>query len=591
MISINPQSGYYSLMVKDQEIRISPDELGLIQEGTIPSGIMGLAAQAGIGENELIRASRAVIPPEVHIDISVTDEISGYIRNGAEGLVRWSQVLPAKKQGEPPRVQNVDLIRFSGHIGPVYLIDGETRGIGLELNGIKYEPMPLGDFYSLVRQELSVPAPTMQKLKEVINAWASQTIANGLAVDFRSSPIYLDKNGIVQVDFPHVGDLQDILAKLRDFHDKASHPLAYRTVLAWALMAPLHDVLKLHARKIIQVPNMILEGKTKAGKTPLADFFIGRGYAIDKDSYFYSYERVATRFTLMKHLGASNLPALLDDLPPDWIWNNRGNLKSYSQTGHFGDRGKSDQTISEYRGRRSFIGTVNDTIRKDDDLASANRLIILKYSEKNRLRKNLPAWNALIDDLPDGFMIEIFRVLFEGQNIEDIARDAEGFQVPGNWIDYVLGKLNFLSQWFGLPEWPSWNEDPDDGTDSNAMEVAQAFLAEWERIQKNEEGYYDRTKETEVTAVKYRSPIEGEFTIEWKGTRNFIWFTGPAFKKITEKLRLPYRNATDFLNNVASTDEGVRVENEGKAKTKKIWSQALWCYCISVPKEGEEPWP
>jgi hypothetical protein len=93
-----------------------------------------------------------------------------------------------------------------------------------------------------------------------------------------------------------------------------------------------------------------------------------------------------------------------------------------------------------------------------------------------------------------------------------------------------------------------------------------------------------------VKSVKYRSPIEGEFLVEWKGLRNHIWFTGPAFKKLTERLRVPYRNATDFLNNIASSDEGVRVENEGKAKTKKIWSQALWCYCISLPKESEEPW-
>lgn len=589
MIEIVPKSGYFSLTVRDQEIQISPDELGLIQEGTIPSGIQGIAAQNGITEAELIRASKAVIRREYEITISAIDGIHGLIRNGSEGLVQWRHEVPGKNPGDPPRVQSMDLVRFVGKIGPIYLIDGESRGIGLELNGVKYSPMTLDDFYSLMRQQLSVPAPTMQKLKEVVNAWANQTIANGLAVDYRSSPIYI-QDGTVRVDFPHVGNLQDILAKLRDFHDKASHPLAYRAVLAWALMAPLHEELKGSARKIIQVPNVILEGKTKAGKTPLADFFIGRGYSMEKDQYFYSYERVATRFTLMKHLGFTNIPALLDDLPPDWIWQNRGNLKSYSQTGHFGDRGKSDQTINEYRGKRSFIGTVNDSIRKDDDLASANRLLILRYTEKNRLRKNLPEWNALVDGVPDGFMLDIFRVLFEGQLIHVITRDAEGFQVPADWINYVLGKLNLLSQWFGLPEWPLFAEESVLDDDSNAIDIAQAFLAEWERIERNKDDYFDRTTDMPVKSVKYRSPIEGEFLVEWKGLRNHIWFTGPAFKKLTERLRVPYRNATDFLNNIASSDEGVRVENEGKAKTKKIWSQALWCYCISLPKESEEPW-
>lgn len=74
--------------------------------------------------------------------------------------------------------------------------------------------------------------------------------------------------------------------------------------------------------------------------------------------------------------------------------------------------------------------------------------------------------------------------------------------------------------------------------------------------------------------------------------QRFIWFTGPAFKTLIARqtLRLPYRNATDFLNNVKSSDDGVRVENEGRAKTKKISSEASWCYRISAPKESEETW-
>lgn len=564
---------------------LTRDELDMCREGDIPSGLKGI----GIEPESIVRAARSAILPEIHVNISTKDMVTGLIRNGQEGLVQWIKTHPAKKKDEPPSVVATDLIRFTGSIGPVYRIDGETRGIGLELNGVKYAPMPLDDFYALIRQQLSVPAPTMQKLKEVVNSWVNQVIDNGLAVDYRSSPIYV-QDGIVRVDFPHIGDLQDIMAKLRDFHDKASHPLAYRTVLAWTLMAPLHDDLKRNARKIIQVPNGILEGKTKAGKTPLADFFIGRGYSMEKDQYFYSYERVATRFTLMKHLGMTNLPALLDDLPPDWIWQNRGNLKSYSQTGHFGDRGKSDQTINEYRGRRSFIGTVNDSIRKDDDLASANRLFILKYTEKNRLRKDLPAWNALIDGLPDGFMLEIFRILFEGQHIQDIARDVEKFQVPADWINYVIGKLNLLSQWFGIPEWPNFQEDSGADNDSNALEIAQAFLAEWERIEKNSQEFYDKSSETQIKAVKYRSPIEGEILVEWKGTRYYIWFTGGAFKTLAarQQLRLPYRNATDFLNNVASSDDGVRVENEGKPKSKKIGTVPLKAFCISIPLESED---
>ena len=137
--------------------------------------------------------------------------------------------------------KRVDVARFSGSIGPIYLIDGETIGSGLTLNGVRYNPLPLSDFYQLLRHELSLTNPLLQKLKEIVNAWADQAVADGKAVNYMLSPIYVDNDGIIHVDYPHVGDVGDIVTKLRWFHERTTHPLAYRTVLGWALMAPLHD--------------------------------------------------------------------------------------------------------------------------------------------------------------------------------------------------------------------------------------------------------------------------------------------------------------------------------------------------------------
>ena len=590
-VSINLGTSFFVLTTGTTEIPLTGDDFALIQEGTIPAGIRSALTNSNVAEAELIKVARSTPLPEYNVTISATDGLTGYIRNGPEGLIRWIRNYVDSKGNVGG--SKIDVARFSGSIGPVYLIDGETRGIGVTLNGVKYAPMSLSDFYQLLRAELSLTNPLMQKLKEIINAWAEQAVADGKAVYYRSSPIYVD-SGIIHVDYPHVGDVGDIIAKLRDFHDKASHPLAYGTVLAWALLAPLHDSIKVHAdvSRRVQTPQLMMAGKTQGGKTPLGDFFIGKGFAVPKDAYFYPYQTVRTTFTLMKHLGETNIPALFDDLPSDWLTTHADDLKAYVQTGHFGDRGRSDQTIQEYRGRRSFIGTVNSSIRIDDDLAASMRIIIQRFTEQNRRRKNLPEWNALIDGLPDGFMIELFRVMFEGQDIRGIARDAEKFQTPADWINYVVGKLNMLSQWFGIPEWPPFKEEDRAEDDSNALEVAQAFLGEWARIQRNTDEYYDSHTDQNIKSVKHRSPVEGEFLVEWRGTRNYIWFTGPAFKTLTAKqhLRLPYRNATDFLNNVKSSDDGVRVENEGRAKTKKISSEALWCYCISVPKESEESW-
>jgi hypothetical protein len=130
----------------------------------------------------------------------------------------------------------------------------------------------------------------------------------------------------------------------------------------------------------------------------------------------------------MKHLGESNLPALFDDLPQNWISAHKEDLKSYVQTGHFGDRGKGDQTLIEYRGRGSFIGTINDDIMIDDDLALSMRLLIIRFTEYNRKRENKAKFDSMFDSLPDGFMYELFSTIFEGKNIREILEGVEKFE-------------------------------------------------------------------------------------------------------------------------------------------------------------------
>ena len=276
-LKIAHDGGQFVFSIGRTQMHISHEEFSLIREGTIPISIKAVLEQNCISQEHVIRAAREVVQREYFFEIARADGIQGYIRNGHEGLVQRRKVFPPAKEEEPPKVIYLDLIRFDGQIGPVYLIDGETRGLGLKLNGIPYAPMPMADFYSLIRQELSVPAPTMQKLKEVINSWVQRTIENGEAVEYRTSPIFVE-DGIIKVDFPHVGDLQDILARLRNFHEKASHPLAYRTVFAWSLLAPLHDELKRHAdvSRRVQTPQVMMAGKTQGGKTPLGDFFRGQ---------------------------------------------------------------------------------------------------------------------------------------------------------------------------------------------------------------------------------------------------------------------------------------------------------------------------
>ena len=581
-LKIFPLAGNYRIEAEGSpELRISKEELSMVQEGTIPSKVAAVLAQAGIVEEELIRTARGVLDPLYNFEISSADNIWGLIRNGDDGLIQERRVIPGAEPEKQPKP--IDICRFRGTIGPVLMIDGKVIGLRVTFDD-DVQDLPLAEAYSHIRDYLSIPPGKMQQLKEVLGTWVHLQMDAGLYVDLRTSPIYI-QDGIIKLDWQNTHDIADILTRLRDFHAKASHPLAYRTVLAWSLLAPLHYAFKDNTSRIIQTPQIFMVGKTKGGKTELANFYIGKGFSLPHEKFFFSYEQVGTRFTMMKHLGESNLPALLDDLAPDWILQNKGNLKSYVQTGHFGDRGRSDQTLTEYKGRRSFIATINSEIRRDDDLAASMRLIILHFTERNRAAKNLDAWNDLFNGVPEGFIYDLFQIIFEGQKLVDVLKEVEQFKTPAEWINYVLGKLNMLSQWYGIPEWPLYTEEDVTNEDSNALEIAQAFLAEWERIQRN-----SAADEYELRPQKYRSPIEGEFLVDFRGLRRFIWFTPGAFKTIVARLnlRLPYRTAADFLNNVQSSEYSVRVENEGQLKSKKIGNLPLKTYCISVPAGSDD---
>lgn len=586
-LNLKFSGGNVELTVKNRQYTMSTDDFMAIREGHVPHGVAEVLNDLKISDKDMIDVALAMPLQEYHITISPTDRVSGHIRNGVEGLISYT--VEIDKDGKPSSDQH-NLFRFIGQIGPAYLIDGSLMGIGIELNGTKYGRLALDDAFTLLKEKYSITGTSMQRLREVLYAFTNNAAADGTAVQIRSSRVYVEHN-TVKVDFSHVGDVKDILASLRQFREDASHPIAYTVTFAWALLAPLHESIKIYAdvARRVQTPQLAMSGKTGGGKTPLGDFFIGKGFAMTKDVYFYSYQRVKTQFTMMKVLGMTNMPALFDDLPANYFTVHGEDLKAYVQTGHFGDRGRSDQTVAEYKGRRSFIGTVNTNIRTDDDLALSMRLIILRFTEANSRRKNIAAWTALLDALPDGFMFEIFRTMFEGNSILDITREAEKFQTPANWVNYILAKMNLLSQWYGLPEWPLYEPIELDDTDSNAMEVAEAFIAESNRILKNESEHYNSQTQQLETHVKYRSKIEGEFLVESVQDRTRIWFTGPAFKKLifSEHLHLPYRNATEFLNNVNS-DKGVKVENQGNSRTKKIYGQPYRCYCVSIPKIEEE---
>jgi len=569
--------------IQDIVKNLSSDEREMVARGVLPSKI--LERLNGLKKIEFLSRIWEFI--DRRVIVSKGDNIEAVIHNGIDGYIKIKRTY-SENGRDTESVREV--FRFSGYLGPVLRIDQAIPGIKFQT---PWEEMKLSisDFLISMRSIYSLSANQVQYLKLVLDALVTEEDSNGNVAEFLTSPINVF-NDVITVDFPD-GNVTEILKKLRDFYNTVTNPRAYLLILGWAIIAPFHFDLKSRAKGIIQAPLVVFTGRTKGGKTALASFVIGQGFNQSRDSYFYAYETIRTNFAFMKHMAETKLPAVLDDIPSSFNSVHKDALKSYVQTGHFGDRGKGDQTLTQYKGARSFIETLNEDIVFDEDLAFNNRIIAEKFSKINEDKKNLSFWNEFINSIPSGFMMCIMKELFNNRNVNEILREVEKFEDGLQWINYGINRLNALCDKYEIPIFPNYERPSERDFNTYALEIAQAFITEDQRIKTSEEDYTESDGdggEIAVKKVRYRSKIEGEFKVESKQGpddktwRKWIYFTGGAFKTLTSSqyLKVPYRNATEFLNNIESSDEGVRVEFDGKLTSKKIGEMPLKVFCISI---------
>ncbi|MEM3859429.1 MAG: hypothetical protein QW478_08480, partial [Candidatus Micrarchaeaceae archaeon] len=581
-----------AININGVKLSLSKDEIQQISEGVIPSGIK---ERMNTKEPQLLPILYEYIPRRIWI--SKQDGIYATLQNGNEGALRFHYIDDEKPEKSAVKA----ILRFIGEIGPVVRINGDKIGIRYDINGTK-DVNSIDDFIVFMRQKLALTTPQVQLLRQAMDAYVLDEVAKGNIEEYLSSPVIVIDGKII-VNYHIEIDLGAILKTLRDFYNKASHQQAYIATLGWALLAPIHAELKRRSKAGILTPSIIMTGKTKGGKTSLGRLFIGHGFAQEQDDYFYPYNRTYTRFSLMKHLSETNLPAVFDDVPTSWIFLHKEDLKAYSGTNHWGDRGRGDQTLTEYLGERSFLITINDEFRIDDDLALALRLIVLRFDERERQRRDLNAWLQFFNSLSEGFMFPLINAVLGGIDISKLVEYAERFEKAEDWVNYALNLLNLQCDKYGIERFPVYEATRNETLHlTNAMEIAQAFIAEYDRIRNNEE---ETTQddgdngEMLVKKMKYRSKIEGEFKIESRQEsigdkptwRKYIYFTGSAFKTLVmmQGLRCPYSNAANFLNNISS-DDGVRVEYGGKLISKRLGdnNDPLKVYCISIPEEPED---
>ena len=497
--------------------------------------------------------------PDQRILISESEGIYGQIFNGQHGSIKYVK-------GEKEQV----IIRFSGGIGPVYKMD-TAWGLQLNFNHLKII-LTTENAVKYIKNHFYLTPSQTQKLMEILSYYVEDNTGTGNYLDYSPSPIKI-LDGVIHVDY-EIGNNSKILSDLFNFYPKATHPDYFLENLGYNLISPFHNDLKHLGNSVIQTPLLLAEGVTKGAKTSIPVFFIGKGFALPKDKFLYGLERVKTQADLNVHANETNIPMIIDDVKTSWLEKNKDSLKSYVQTGVFADRGKQNGIeLNELKGQRSIIFTLNDKYKIDTDLAITNRIFIERFTKFHSGRRNKPLFLKFEKSMPSGFMYSLIRELFDGKKIIDIYNEVENLEDPIDWLNYGIQYINSLCKKYNLPEFPSLKAKKLLDHDTNAMEVAQAFIGEWERINDSAQ----------------KSKVEHDFKIDEMNSRIYIYFTASAFKTLNSllALHLPYDSAIDFINNVKSDTNSVCVENEGKTISVRVSKYPKKMFCISIPDSGD----
>jgi len=469
-----------------------------------------------------------------------------------------------------------ELVEYNGSISVCRLEDSKT-GLSFCFDDDEQKNLAVSDAITYIIQYYGVQPKHRQRLISILRGFALQYGKNAPYIPL--SPVSV-KDGKINVDFDTSKiPIEDVLNALRNFTPNASNPQGYLATFSFSVLAWAHYYVKKLSQQTVYVPNLVLTGKTKGGKTALTDFFILKAYDVfdDKDNFQYHVGDISTKFTLMTSLKASNIPAVFDDINTDFFDYHKEDIKGYQSSIRFGQRGTAAQNTNKYYGIRSFAVTLNDDLDKSSDLALSGRLIIIPFDEGNTRRKNRDRFIKFYNSVPNGFMFAILKHLFHGKPINELVAELENLDTPDKWVSKGLSFINKLCQQLEIPTFPEY-ETVKTKSETMVYQIAASLASEYERGLNNQ---------------YHNSPLWGEVYTENKGkgksARKFIYFTGGAFRKIVKNYNNHFSTATNYLNNIPEDDE-VKVENGGKTITKRIESGSVGkhLYVVSIPDLNED---
>ena len=514
---------------------------------------------------------------EISVTVSEKDEVYGVIRNGTDGV--FSQIKKFEQENRKGEIETktrvFEIFRFNGSIGPVIKIDGEKIGIRYDING-ETGMGTIDEVRAMLRRKFSLTPAKVQSMTEILYAFALSEAKSKKLEILYSNHIHVGNDGIIACTYQKEFNIREILQALSDFLPHSTHPDALLSSISRNLLSPLHFEIKKRVGIVTKIPFGLLQGTTGAGKTPISELVMARGYDQKRDEWFFQYENVKTFFALMKHLTTSNLPCLYSDVNGAWLYQNKESFKSYSQSGNIASRGTSEQTLNEYVGYRTFDIDTNSTVRPDDDAALSGRFSSYLFTNDNKRRVDRKKFLDFIKNVPFGFMYGLFRECFAGKSIEQIIAEVEGFERATQWEDYGVQKLNELCEKYGINKF-SFQRIGSTSVETNAENVAYAFIDQYFKDHEESEDYDPKTdmnihrrknipmfSDNQARVMEERDNFTQE---DWY----IIYFQPSAYETLVGKLGLqvPYRKAAEFMSNIIETDK-IKILFDGKTSSQRM---------------------
>lgn len=527
-------------MADDNSRKMPKEERDKIMEG-IKSGDIRI---------EIVRAS--------NIEFKISDyDIRGY--DEMEGHFYIDH--PLSEKNKHTTFTNVP-IKFNG----IAIDDDGNKYIKAIINGVSGN-YTINDF----RDELksySVTGSHLEKVIEFLILYSNDKEILKNAEKLHRDNIYLDENQIIQI--AEAGeDLDKILNTIFKMYEMATSQDNFLINFAYFTIAPLSYFFRKQTKLF---PFLINSGFHGTGKTSFEILFGNIGYAQDVTTTHFIMNDLKTFFTLMKSRIDSILPITLEDIELEWIKSQTSMLKGSAGTTNGGSRGYFNKVI-KYLAKSQLAFDTNDMV--DTDVAQLDRFLVCNFTGDVKNRINIKIFEAIKEELPEGFMFPIFNAVFGGIKLSNVinavynAKDRAELKI--NIIRYVLDKINAImpeNTKFNMPDFSIINNESN-GTDwVSEIYNTGMFIC-------------DILASPDYTSTQYEL---NKTQIDSDNEKGELYITASGYSLLQKHLNLLYKSIYEMNNNNQSILFDTKISSHrfsGNINRKPV-------KCLIITKKPEE---